>query len=206
LPQTRLIIYCIIANTCDTLNSNFSEVIVNCSAPLITNQPLITQTVFQGTTPADLMVTATGEGLSYQWYSNTMASTTGAISLNPAGTTATFTPSTITADTTYYYCIIANDCDTLNSDFTEVIVNVPITRMEVTVSPNPTEAFFNLKVKSPNNEIMEIRMFDMLGRIVQRLRGTPDQTFRLGDQVVSGMYIIEVRQAGQVETIKVVKQ
>jgi hypothetical protein len=90
---------------------------IGCTPPLITNQPLISQTVFQGATPADLTVTATGAGLSYQWYSNTTASTTGAVNLNPAGTAATFTPSTITTDTTYYYCVVTNTCDTINSNF-----------------------------------------------------------------------------------------
>jgi hypothetical protein len=80
------------------------------------------------------------------------------------------------------------------------------TKLEVTAWPNPTEYYFNLRVKSPNKETVEIRMYDMTGKLVQQNRGAGDKTYRFGDQVVSGMYIIEVRQAGQVATIKVVKQ
>jgi hypothetical protein len=42
--------------------------------------------------------------------------------------------------------------------------------------------------------------------MVQTLRSVPDQTYRLGDNIVSGMYIVEVRQAGEVVTAKVIKQ
>ena len=47
-----------------------------CAAPVITGQPLVTQTVCQNATPTNLSVTATGTGLSYQWYSNTSNSNT----------------------------------------------------------------------------------------------------------------------------------
>ncbi len=80
------------------------------------------------------------------------------------------------------------------------------TKLDVIAYPNPTEYYFNLKVKSSSKETVDIRMFDMLGKLVQQDRGAPDQTYRFGDHVVSGMYIIEVRQAGQIATIKVVKQ
>jgi hypothetical protein len=85
-------------------------------------------------------------------------------------------------------------------------VIVKATKLEVTAYPNPTEYYFNLRVKSQSKETVEIRMYDMTGKLVQQNRGAPEKTYRFGDQVVSGMYIIEVRQAGQVATIKVVKQ
>jgi len=79
-------------------------------------------------------------------------------------------------------------------------------KLEVIAWPNPTENYFNLQVKAPGKETVEIRMYDMLGKIVQVQRGAPDQTYRFAERVVSGMYMIEVRQAGQTATIKVVKQ
>ena len=47
----------------------------------------------------------------------------------------------------------------------------------------------------------------MLGKVIEIRRGAPDQTFRFGDGVAAGMYIIEASQSGLKEkaTIKVVK-
>jgi Secretion system C-terminal sorting domain/HYR domain len=80
------------------------------------------------------------------------------------------------------------------------------TKMQLTVFPNPTEDYFNLKVKSESKEAVEIRVFDMLGKLVEVTRGAPEQTYRLGDHVTSGMYMIEVRQEGQIATVKVIKK
>jgi hypothetical protein len=79
-------------------------------------------------------------------------------------------------------------------------------KLEVIAWPNPTENYFNLQVRAPGKETVEIRMYDMLGKIIQVERGAPDQTYRFAERAVSGMYMIEVRQAGQTATIKVVKQ
>ena len=78
--------------------------------------------------------------------------------------------------------------------------------LQVIAWPNPTEYYFNVTVKSPNKETVEIRMYDMLGKVVEQNRGAPEKTYRFGDHSMSGMYIIEVRQGGQIATIKVVKQ
>ena len=180
--------------------------VLGCFTPVITDQPLINQTVSQGAIPTALMVSATGDLLNYQWYSNTTTSTTGAINLYPAGTDTAFTPPTAKEGTVYYYCRVTGNCDTFYSDFAQVTVIVPITRLEVTVSPNPTESFFNVAVKSPGNQALDIRMFDMLGRLVELQHGLPGQTFKFGERVAAAMYIIEVRQGDQTVITKAVKQ
>lgn len=177
-----------------------------CITPLLTHHPLATQSVSQGSAAVDLTVAATGSNLNYQWFSNTTASTTGAVKLNSAGTGSILTPSTAMPGILYYYCMVTGSCDTLYSDFAGVAVTIPVTRLEVTVSPNPTESFFNVTVKSPNNEPVTIRMFDMLGRLVQWQHGAPGQTFKPGGLVAAGMYIIEVRQGAQTVITKAVKQ
>jgi hypothetical protein len=84
----------------------------------------------------------------------------------------------------------------------------PELKMDIMAYPNPTETYFNVKVTSPVKETVEVRMFDMLGKMIEIKRGAPDQVFRFGDGVAAGMYIIEARQPGQKEkpSIKVVKQ
>ncbi len=86
--------------------------------------------------------------------------------------------------------------------FTEVTVQV----LSINAWPNPADNFFNLKVNSPVKETVEIRMFDMKGKLLQQQSGTTDQTYRFGEHALSGMYIIEARQAGKTVRTKVVKQ
>ncbi len=83
---------------------------------------------------------------------------------------------------------------------------IPADLLEITAFPNPTTSFFNLRVKSDSRETVEIRVFDMVGKLVQQQRGAAEQVYRLGDHLVSGMYIVEVRQGAKKATTKVVKQ
>ena len=79
--------------------------------------------------------------------------------------------------------------------------------ISITAYPNPSENHFNVRVNSPLRETVELRMFDMTGKLIQMRRGAPDQVFRFGDGKAAGMYIIEARQAGLADkaTIKVIK-
>ena len=96
-------------------------------APSITAQPLATQTVCQSHAPTNLVVGTSGSGLTYQWYKNTVSSTVGATSLGGA-TSATYTPSTDTAGTRYYYCIVTKFCDSMtNIVSVEVLANSSVT-------------------------------------------------------------------------------
>ena len=84
---------------------------VNASTPTIIKKP-VNQTVILGS-PATLSIEATGSGtLSYQWYSNSKSSTTGAAAISGAtGKSLTVTPTA--AGTTYYYCVVTNSDSTL---------------------------------------------------------------------------------------------
>ena len=91
---------------CSDITSDVAEVIV-ADDPIITTQPLTTQSLCQGTIPQDLEVVATG-GLgsySYQWYSNSTNTNSGGTLITGA-TNSIFTPPTTTVGTLYYYCII----------------------------------------------------------------------------------------------------
>jgi len=73
-------------------------------AQTVTTHPsLVAQTVCQNTPATPLTVSATGAGLTYQWYSNTSTSYVGAIPI-PGANAATYTPSTATDGTLYYFC------------------------------------------------------------------------------------------------------
>lgn len=89
------------------------RVVFNAESPVITNNLSTNQVEYnQNAVPTALNATATatvtdGGSISYEWYSNTVNSTNGAISLGV--TTATYTPSTTTVGTTYYYCVVTNN-------------------------------------------------------------------------------------------------
>ncbi|MFC0772235.1 T9SS type A sorting domain-containing protein, partial [Terrimonas alba] len=73
--------------------------------------------------------------------------------------------------------------------------------------PNPTQNYFTVKVTSPVSQTVEVRMVDVLGKVIQVERGAPGQSLRFGDNAAAGMYILEARQAGQNEktVLKVIK-
>lgn len=79
--------------------------------PAITVQPDATDlSTCSGTnfSPAAVSVTATGTGLTYQWYSNTTAGTTGGTPINGA-TTASYTIPTNIPGTLYYYVVVSGN-------------------------------------------------------------------------------------------------
>lgn len=83
-----------------------------CVTPSITIHPNTSaaSTCQNGTAFPALSVTATGSTpLSYQWYSNTVASNSGG-TLIAGATSASYTPSNATVGTLYYYCIVTNSC------------------------------------------------------------------------------------------------
>ena len=81
-----------------------------CNAPAISSQSTATQTQCINGTFAAINVTATGDNLSYQWYSNTMASTTLGTPIAVGTNSNSYTPLATTADTLYYYCVITGSC------------------------------------------------------------------------------------------------
>lgn len=85
--------------------------------------------------------------------------------------------------------------------------DLQVQKLEVAAYPNPTEHYFNLRITSSNDkDVIEIMVFDMNGKLVQQQRGSAGQVYRFGDQLTTGMYMIEVRQAGKKATTRVVKQ
>ncbi len=142
LPGTTYY-YCIVTNTDNTKTgsktattvSDIVSVAVNAltdaPAPVIVEQPQ-NRTVNIGGT-VQLSVAATGSGvLSYQWYSNTVASASGGTLIqNSSGSAMQISANA--AGTTYYYCVITNTDNTktgtktasITSNLAWVTVNTP---------------------------------------------------------------------------------
>jgi len=96
------------------------------TVPDFTLQPLTTQSMCVGGTVTPLTFTLVGvTGTpTYQWYSNATNSNTGGTAIAGA-TTITYTPSSTTAGTTYYYCLVtltSASCPNITTNPAEVIV------------------------------------------------------------------------------------
>ena len=89
-------------------------------------------------TPLSVSVFATALSPSYQWYSNTSNSNSGGTTLSGA-TLASYTPPTASTNvgTAYYYCVVANGCDTETSTVSGGIT-VAAAPAEVVVSSSGT--------------------------------------------------------------------
>lgn len=101
-------------------------------APIITKDLNTAEVIYApGASATALDATATaGDGgtITYEWYKNTTNSTTGGTRLNV--TTAIYTPSTDSAGTTYYYCVVTN---TINGDGGVKTVSVMTSIAKITV-------------------------------------------------------------------------
>jgi len=108
------------AGTGSSYDLFFNSLAIN--NPVITDHPSTTaQGVCLGATPSDLSVTATGTGLTYQWYSNTTASYAGS-QLIAGATSSTITPSTTNTGTLFYYCVVTGGCGSSTSLLSAAII------------------------------------------------------------------------------------
>jgi hypothetical protein len=125
-PQTTaagtLYYYCIVHSSCGSnVTSSVSGAFIVNPATSLSGQSTATQTKCIGGTFSSISVTASGTApLTYQWYKNSIASTSGGTSLGSSngGQTNTYTPQASVAGTLYYYCIIHSNC---GSDVTSAI-------------------------------------------------------------------------------------
>ncbi len=147
-------------NGCGAVTSNNAQVTVF-DDPIITTQPLISQTLCQGATPSNLIVAASGGNgtFVYQWYRNTTNNTTGGIAI-PGANSATYIPLTTTVGTTYYYCIITQSTPgcSVTSNLATVIINASPTIVNQPVSstvctggtPTPLSFTFTTGIGTPS--------------------------------------------------------
>ncbi len=73
--------------------------------------------------------------------------------------------------------------------------------------PNPFADNFMLEVNASTNEMIQVNVYDMLGKLVEnhQVNVSDLSTFVIGNKFVSGVYNIEVIQGTQIERLRVVK-
>ena len=92
-------------------------------APSISAHP-VAATYTQDAAATALSVTATGDGLNYQWYTSEdgSADISGSSAI-PGATSASYTPSTSLLGTIYYFCVVSNTCGNAVSNKAAITVN-----------------------------------------------------------------------------------
>ncbi|MGE6353299.1 PKD domain-containing protein [Flavobacterium sp. NPDC079362] len=115
-------------NGCGTLLSDPAEVAI-IPDPVITSQPLPSQTLCQNALATELTVSASGgigTTYSYQWFSNTLNNNTTGTPISGA-TIDSYLPPTSGNGTYYYYCVISQSTGSgcnVTSNTATVIVNL----------------------------------------------------------------------------------
>ena len=77
--------------------------------------------------------------------------------------------------------------------------------LEAILSPNPSNSQFLLQVHAPKQDLVSIKISDVNGKVVYQTKGVPEQIIRFGNTLMTGVYMIEVRQGNEVKMIKGVK-
>jgi len=87
------------------------------------------------------------------------------------------------------------------------VVKAGIAEFSVTVNPNPVTSFFNLSVSSRDNiSPVDIRILDIDGRVLLGQKTTGGSNLKIKTEGwKSGMYFVEVTQAGRRKLTKLVK-
>jgi len=115
-------------------------------APVVNLNTALAQTYCQNATASALSVTAStvsGVITSYQWFSNTVSSSSGATALSGA-TTNSYTPLTTTAGTLYYFCQVTNTagCVTNSAVSGAILINGPLSPTTTTAATGPSFSSF----------------------------------------------------------------
>lgn len=80
-------------------------------------------------------------------------------------------------------------------------------KLTITALPNPSGNHFTLKIQSNSNEVLQLRIIDVSGRIVEIRKGMANNsTFHIGTDFRAGIYLVEVTQGKQREVLKLIRQ
>lgn len=137
-----------------TGTNNTVDLVIQNPASIVSQPSTTVQNRCVGVAASALTITAVGTGLSYQWYSNTTASNSGGTTV---GTNSNmYTPSTATAGTLYYYCVVTGTCGSPATSNVSGAVNVtaipatPTGTISVSASPSCGAATFTYSPSSAN--------------------------------------------------------
>ena len=83
---------------------------------------------------------------------------------------------------------------------------LPAGSLTLMATPNPSQDYFQLKAYGGSGEPVQVRIVDLLGRVVETWAGlSPQSTLRFGSHYRPGIYMAEVQQGARKQLLKLVK-
>ena len=71
--------------------------------------------------------------------------------------------------------------------------------------PNPTTSDFKLKIESFRNEMVNLKISDAQGRVIDNIKFNTDQVANFGSKLLPGFYLLEIKINGVIKTMSAVK-
>jgi len=86
--------------------------------------------------------------------------------------------------------------------------NNPLDVFEVKAAPNPFDTSFKFDINSSSEEVVEVKTYDMLGRLIETQAGSVAQISdsEIGNQYPSGVYSVVITQADHTKTLRMIKR
>jgi hypothetical protein len=101
---------------------------------------------------------------------------------------------------------IAVSCGSVQKNSLAIINSDDQPTLNVTIGPNPSQNHFTLIAQSSVLDVpINISIFDMQNRLVDKHKAGVGEAVRFGDRFAAGMYIVQVTQGSLIKTVKVVK-
>lgn len=124
------------SSECGTVPTAVSGAFTVTPPTQIQTENLASQTICDGDSFAPISVNAIGTGaITYQWYSNTTASTTGGTLITGANSSSFTPPATAPGTTRYYYVVVGSNCGpNVTSNISGALTVNPLT----TISTQPS--------------------------------------------------------------------
>jgi hypothetical protein len=77
----------------------------------------------------------------------------------------------------------------------------------IRISPNPSSHDFILHfTNAKSNETAQLKVTDMMGRLIYKSTGSIHNDFRFGNNFVPGIYLVEIMTDNEKSIHKIVKQ
>lgn len=77
--------------------------------------------------------------------------------------------------------------------------------LSVKVLANPSTTYFDIQISGVQNNKVQLRVYDLQGRLIETKPLQSSQTLRLGAFYNPGVYLVQIAQGMQVQTLRVVK-
>jgi len=93
----------------------------------------------------------------------------------------------------------------LGTKISDAIISESLQKFDLKILPNPTTTEFNIQLLSPSKELASIKIMDLQGRVIQKLKTKSFDKINVGNNFKPGVYLIEVKQGSQKMTYRAVK-